>query len=367
MTDNLWLPRAATGVQTLKPYQPGKPISELEREYGISDSVKVASNENPLGCSPKALAAAREALEEMALYPDGGAFSLKAALSAKHDLPAECITLGNGSNDVLDLIARVFLGPGLNTVMSEYAFAVYPISSLAVGAELKIAPAKDYGHDLEAMRDLVDENTRVVWIANPNNPTGTWLARDELEHFLEELPGGVICVLDEAYVEYVGHEDYPDGSLWLSRFPNLIVTRTFSKAYGLASLRVGYGLCSSDIADLLNRVRQPFNVNSFALAAAEAALQDQEHIDNSVRNNREGMQYLEAELKRLGLEWIPSVGNFISIDLQRSGDEIYELLLREGVITRPVTAYRLPNHLRISIGLPEENQRLIAALEGVLA
>jgi histidinol-phosphate aminotransferase len=364
---NPFLDVAAQGIPGLSPYVPGKPISELERELGISGSVKLASNENPLGCSERARAAMDAELAEVARYPDGGGFALRAALAEKHAIDPACITLGNGSNDVLDMVARVFLEPGRESLFSQHAFAVYPISSQAVGATLTVAPAKDYGHDLEAMGALISDLTRVIWIANPNNPTGTWLASGRLRAFIESVPSNVIVVVDEAYVEYVEEPDYPDASQWLGDFPNLIVTRTFSKAYGLAGLRVGYALSHADIGDLLNRVRQPFNVNSLALAAATAALEDQDFIQRAVRLNREGMEQLASGLGDLGLTFIPSVGNFITVDVQKPGADVDQALLREGCITRPVAAYGLPNHLRISVGLPEENQRVLETLRKVLA
>lgn len=357
---------AAGGVANLNPYVPGKPVSELERELGISNSVKLASNENPLGCSPKAVAAIGEELGEVARYPDGGGFELRSALAEKHGVDAASITLGNGSNDVLDMIARVFLGPGRESIFSQHAFAVYPISSQAVGADLRIAQAKDYGHDLNAMAELISERTGVIWIANPNNPTGNWLDSGGLCSFIEAVPPDVIVVVDEAYIEYVEEDDYPDTSNWLQDFPNLIVTRTFSKAYGLAGLRVGYGLSHPDVADLLNRVRQPFNVNSMALAAAKAALDDADFILRAVEVNRAGMSQLVSGFREMGLEYIPSVGNFVTVDVGRSGPEVDQALLREGCIVRPVANYGLPNHLRVSIGLEEENARLLSALKKVL-
>ncbi len=364
--DNRFVKQAVAGVAHLKPYVPGKPVAELERELGISDSVKLASNENPLGCSPLALQAINGELQGIGRYPDGGGFDLHSALAAKHGVDASCITLGNGSNDVLDMIARVFLGPGKESLFSQHAFAVYPISSQAVGADLKIAPAKDYGHDLDAMAGMISERTGVIWIANPNNPTGNWLGSGELRAFIESVPAEVILVVDEAYIEYVDEPDYPDTSTWLQDFPNLIVTRTFSKAYGLASLRVGYGLSHPDVADLLNRVRQPFNVNSMALAAARSALDDQDFIRRAVDINRQGMSQLKQGFDDMGLDYIPSVGNFITVDVNRPGSEVDQALLREGCIVRPVTGYGLPNHLRVSIGLPEENERLLTAMKKVL-
>jgi histidinol-phosphate aminotransferase len=366
MTRNSTIDIAAPGIAGLKPYVPGKPVSELERELGITGSIKLASNENPLGPSPRAVAAAQAALAELARYPDGGGFELRRALAERHGVDMACVTLGNGSNDVLDMVARAFLHPCVETVMAEHCFAVYPISAQAVGATIRVAPARDRGHDLDAMRALVNEHTRVVWVANPNNPTGTWLPRQPLRAFLGGLPAHVIAVVDEAYVEYVDAPDYPDASQWLAELPNLVVTRTFSKAYGLAALRVGYALSSPAIADLLNRVRQPFNVNSVALAAAHAALGDQEHIRRGVELNRQGMAQLVAGLGTLGLGYIPSVGNFLAIDLGRPAAPIDQALLREGVITRPIANYGLPNHLRVTVGLPEENARFLAALARVL-
>jgi histidinol-phosphate aminotransferase len=364
--DNPFLSITAPGIAKLHPYQPGKPISELERELGISDAVKLASNENPLGPSPKALRLVESQLGDLARYPDGGAFSLRGKLAELHGVSPRSVTMGNGSNDVLDLVARCFLHPGVEAVFSEHAFAVYPISTQAVGATARVAPAKDFGHDLDAMAALVNDRTRVVFIANPNNPTGTWLRAESLKAFIAGLPGHLVVVVDEAYFEYVQEPDYPDTSQWLEDFPNLIVTRTFSKAYGLAGLRIGYGLSHPNLADLLNRVRQPFNVNSLALAAAEAALQDREHLRRSVELNREGMAQLIDGFRKLGLEYIPSVGNFITLDLGRPAAAVDQALLRLGCITRPVANYGMPNHLRISIGLPAENARLLAALTQIL-
>jgi histidinol-phosphate aminotransferase len=363
---NRFIDIAAPGMAGLRPYVPGKPISELERELGISGSIKLASNENPLGPSPAAIAAAAGELAALARYPDGGGFDLRRALAERHGVDMARVTLGNGSNDVLDMIARAFLHPCVESVFSEHAFAVYPISTQAVGATARVAGARDFGHDLDAMSALINEHTRVVWIANPNNPTGTWLGHDVLKGFVASLPAHVICVVDEAYVEYVDEPDYPDASRWLDDLPNLIVTRTFSKAYGLAALRVGYGLSHPDVADLLNRVRQPFNVNSIALAAARAALDDQDHVRRAVELNRQGMARLCEGVKALGLSYIPSVGNFVAVDVGRPAGPVDQALLREGVITRPVGNYGLPNHLRVTVGLPEENARFLAALEKVL-
>ncbi len=357
---------AAPQIGDLKPYLPGKPISELERELGISGSVKLASNENPLGCGEAARAAYLAAAGELGRYPDGGGFALRAAIAAHHGLMAEQVTLGNGSNDVLDQIARAFLYPGRESVFSEHAFAVYPIATTAVGAIARVASARDYGHDLEAMAALVSARTGVVWIANPNNPTGTWIAAEPLRAFLCALPERCIAVVDEAYFDYVEEPQYPDTSTWLDRFPNLIVTRTFAKIHGLAALRVGYGLSHPAVAELLNRVRQPFNVNAPAQAAAVAALADHAHVRRSRAHNRAELARVGEGLRALGLAPIPSVGNFVTVDLGRPAGPIDQALLRAGVICRPVANYGLPQHLRISIGLASENDRLLATLAAVL-
>ena len=367
MTDFLAL--AQPGVQQLSPYVPGKPVDELARELDLDPAsiVKLASNENPLGPSPKALEAIRSELAELTRYPDGNGFELKSRLAARCGVQINQVTLGNGSNDILDLVARAYLAPGLNAVFSQYAFAVYPISTQAVGAQGKVVPAKDYGHDLDAMLAAIDENTRVVFIANPNNPTGTWFGPDALERFLARVPQSVLVVLDEAYIEFAEGDELPDGLKYLARYDNLLVSRTFSKAYGLAALRVGYALSSAQIADVLNRVRQPFNVNSLALSAACAALDDADYLAQSRQLNDAGMAQLEAGLRELGLSWIPSKGNFIAVDFGRDTAAINQALLRAGVIVRPVAGYGMPNFLRISIGLPAENARFLEALAKVLS
>ena len=363
-----FLALAQPGVQQLSPYVPGKPVDELARELDIDPAtiVKLASNENPLGASPKALAAIQGELAELTRYPDGNGFALKSLLSSQCGVQLDQVTLGNGSNDILELVARAYLAPGLNAVFSEHAFAVYPIVTQAVGADAHVVPAKDWGHDLQAMLKAIDSNTRVVFIANPNNPTGTWFDANALNEFLQDVPERVLVVLDEAYIEYAEGGELPDGLEFLSAYPNLLVSRTFSKAYGLAALRVGYALSSAVVADILNRVRQPFNVNSFALAAACAALQDADYLAESRRLNDAGMHQLQEGFRELGLGWIPSRGNFIALDLGQLAAPVYQGLLREGVIVRPVANYGMPNHLRITIGLPAENARLLEALAKVL-
>lgn len=357
---------AAAGVRQLIPYKPGKPMDELERELGLSAIVKLASNENPLGPGPKALAAIQAALPAVALYPDGSGYRLKNALAKKYEVTSEQITLGNGSNEILELLARAFLTPELESVYSQHAFAVYPLVTQAVAAAGVEVPAVAYGHDLSAMAGAISDKTRLVFIANPNNPTGTLLPQAEVRSFVAALPAHVICVLDEAYYEFAHHAAEEDAVRWLTQCPNLVISRTFSKAYGLAGLRVGYSLSSPEIADILNRVRQPFNNNSLALAAAEAALDDDGHLQRTVANNAAGMQQLTDGFKNLGLAWIPSAGNFVSVDLKREGLPVYQALLRKGVIVRPVANYGLPQHLRISIGKPSENERFLAALAEVL-
>ena len=364
----------APGIDALQPYVPGKPIEELERELGLSGTIKLASNENPLGPSPLGRDAGAAVMADINLYPDDSGFRLKRKLAEKTGLDTEQIVLGAGSSDVIDLVARTFLAPGRNAVFSRYSFAMYPIYTTAAGAECRVAdalpsdhPEMPYGHDLEAMAALVDENTRVVFVANPNNPTGTWLKKDALHDFLRRLPGETLVVLDEAYTEYVSEGDFPNGLEWLGEFPNLIVTRTFSKIYGLAGLRVGYGMGDAGLIELISRVRHPFNVSLPALAAAEAALDDEDFLLRSRENNDQGLKQLVAGFDALGLAHIPSVGNFITVELRRNGGEIYQKLLENGVIVRPVANYGLPTHLRVTVGRPEENRRFLEVLEQVLA
>lgn len=363
-----FLSLALPGVQKLSPYVPGKPVEELAREFGLNpaDIVKLASNENPLGPAPSVLKAVQQALPELTRYPDGNGFTLKQALSERFGFDLSMITLGNGSNDVLELIGRAFAMPGVDVMFSQHAFAVYPIVTQAVGANPIQVPARNWGHDLPAMAAAVTPATRLVFIANPNNPTGTWFERAEFEAFMGSVPENVLVVLDEAYTEYVEAGEALNGFDYIERYPNLIVCRTLSKAYGLAALRVGYCISHPQVADVLNRVRQPFNVNSLALATAVAALADDNYLAESRQLNREGMQQLEQGLRALGLQWIPSRGNFVAVDLGRDAAPIYQGLLRAGVIVRPVGGYEMPNHLRVSIGLPQENQRFLEALAQVL-
>ncbi len=363
-----FLALAQPGVQKLSPYVPGKPVDELARELDLDPAtiVKLASNENPLGPSPKAIEAIKAQLDELTRYPDGNGYMLKSKLAERYGVSVEQVTLGNGSNDILELVARAYLAPGLNAVFSEHAFAVYPIATQAVGAQAKPVPARQWGHDLDAMLAAIDDNTRVVFIANPNNPTGTWFGSDALVRFLSGVPEQVLVVLDEAYIEYAEDGELPDGLSFLGAHPNLLVSRTFSKAYGLAALRVGYAISSPVIADVLNRVRQPFNVNSLALAAACAALDDQAYLIESRACNSAGMRQLEAEFKAMGLDWIPSRANFIAVDFGRDAASINQSLLRDGVIVRPVASYGMPTFLRVSIGTEAENARFLEALHKAL-
>lgn len=363
---------AAPGVRTLTPYQPGKPESELRRELGLTDIVKLASNENPLGPSLAAVDAASASLADCARYPDGNGHDLKAALARFHGVDPSCLTLGNGSNDVLDLLARAFCTAADQVVFSAHAFAVYPLVTQAVGAEAVVVPAlgpdrkMPFGHDLRGMADRVTERTRLVFIANPNNPTGTWVDTGELESFVSAAPATCVVVIDEAYTEYAAPQGVGSALGWLDRFPNLVVTRTFSKAYGLAGFRVGYSVSHPDIADLLNRVRQPFNVNLPALAAAEAGLGDAAHLERSVNLNTRQRDRLAEAAGGFGLKSIPSAANFLCLDLGRPAMTVFDALLKRGVIVRPVANYGLPEHLRITVGTEAENGRLIEVLGEVL-
>lgn len=349
---------AIPGVRGLVPYEPGKPIEELERELGLTDIIKLASNENPYGAGPRAQIAAREAVGHMSRYPDGGAFTLKKALAKKWDVSERQITLGNGSNDVLELIARTFLSPGEVAVCDQYAFAAYPISVRGIGAHMVMVPARDYAHDLGALADVLNACVRMVFLANPNNPTGTWFSGEELEAFLAVCPPSTLVVLDEAYCEYVTASDYPDGRRLLTRYPNLIVVRTFSKVHGLAGLRLGYALSSAPIAQLMNRLRQPFNVNAIAQAAAVAALGDDAYVEQVVADNASERELLRSALTGLGLSVLPSVGNFLCVEVGEAG-AWYQALLQKGVIVRPLLPYGMPRHLRVTVGRPQENARFV--------
>jgi histidinol-phosphate aminotransferase len=355
-------------VRAIAPYQPGKPISELAREFCLNEAgiVKLASNENPLGVSPLAQQAIQLALADIARYPDGNGFVLKDAICGRFGVDAGQIVLGNGSNDVLELAARAFLQPNVEAIFSQHAFAVYALVTQAVGANGVKVAAKNFGHDLAGMLAAITSNTRILFIANPNNPTGTLLDKSELYTFLRNVPEHVLVVLDEAYDEYLPDALKADSIDWLDEFNNLIVTRTFSKAYGLAGFRAGFALAHPEVADVMNRVRQPFNVNSMALVAAAAALEDADFVRRSRELNDAGMTQITAGVQRLGLDFIPSFGNFVCV---RTGNaaEVYRRLLENGVIVRPVAGYEMPDYLRVSIGLESENARFLQALEAVMA
>ena len=352
-------------IAGLSPYKPGKPVDEVARELGINDIVKLASNENPRGPGAKVQEAIAAAATELSRYPDGGGFALKARLSEKIGVDAAQLTLGNGSNDVLDLIARVVLEPGAQAIIAEHSFVVYRLAVTCCGGDLVTVPAKNYGADLAGMLAAVTDATRLIFIANPNNPTGTRTPGSELLPFLQAVPEHVWVVLDEAYLEYVEDEDHINGATLLARFPNLIVTRTFSKVYGLAAVRFGYGVSSPAFADLLNRARQPFNVNSLALAASLAALEDDDYVNESVALNRAGMAQVTDGLTRLGYDFIPSAGNFVAFDSAEPGNDLFQRMLQEGVIVRAIAEYGLPNHVRVSIGLESENERFLSVLAKV--
>jgi histidinol-phosphate aminotransferase len=351
-------------IRAIAPYQPGKPISELERELGITGIVKLASNENPLGASGAAVAAMQEAIKNIALYPDGNGFELKDALVKRYSVTHANITLGNGSNDLLELAARAFLAPGDKVVYSAHAFAVYALATQAVGATGISVPAdKGYGHDLPAMlKAAADNKAKIVFIANPNNPTGTFLSADDLQAFLRGLPADILVMLDEAYNEYLPEDKRYNSVAWLKEFPNLIISRTFSKAYGLAGLRVGYAMAHEQVTDMMNRVRQPFNVNSVAQAAAVAALRDVSFVKRTFELNRRGMQQITDGLTRLGLEYIPSFGNFVAFRIGNA-TAMYRRLLELGVIVRPIANYDMPDWLRVTVGLESENAKFMSALE----
>ena len=363
---------ALAWVRAIAPYQGGKPIEETARELGLDPAqiVKLASNENPLGMAPAAIEAiaalARRPAADLGRYPDSNGFALKAALAARLDVPLDWLALGNGSNDILELCAAATLAPGRSGVFAQYAFAVYPLAVQARGARTIVVPARDYGHDLDAMAAAIAPDTRLVFIANPNNPTGTYLSPDSIERFLARVPGRVLVVLDEAYNEYLVPEKRADTVAWVRRHPNLVLSRTFSKIYGLAALRIGYALAQPAVIDLLNRVRHPFNVDSFAQAAALAALDDRAFLQRSYTLNRAGLDQLAAGCRRLGLTWVPSDANFLLVRVG-DGGRIYQEMLRRGVIVRPVANYGLPEWLRITVGLEHENTRALEALAAALA
>ena len=354
-------------IRAIAPYQGGKPISELAREMGLNeaDIVKLASNENPLGISPKAQMAIDDAVADIARYPDGNSFALREAVSKKFAVAPNQIVFGNGSNDILELAARAFLGKGTEAIYSQHAFAVYPLVTQAVGATGVVIPAKDFAHDLDAFTKAITPKAKLIFIANPNNPTGTLINKDALRAFIHAVPGDVLILLDEAYDEYLSVENKSEAIGWLAEFPNLIISRTFSKAYGLAGLRVGFGLMHAQVAGMLNRVRQPFNVNSIAQVAAIASLADDDFVARSYAANQAGMAQLTQGFNKLGLEYIPSFGNFVSFKIANAV-QVNQKLLQNGVIVRPVANYEMPDYLRVSVGLFSENAKFLEVLEQII-
>lgn len=356
---------ANSSVRKLTPYQPGKPIEELERELGISSAIKLASNENPLGASAKAIQAAKKSLAKAHIYPDGSYFELKQTLAKFLAKTPEQITVGNGSENLLELIIKTYLLKDDTAVISQYAFMAIPLLIRSYDAQAKVVAAHDFGHDIAGMIKAVDKKTRLVFLVNPNNPTGTYTTDRDFCTLMESVPPHVLVVVDEAYAEYMNIEDYPNTLRYLETYPNLIITRTFSKAYGLAALRIGYAISSPEIADMLNRARLPFNVNAVAVNAAIAALADQEHLQKSVQLGQQGLQVLKTGLQKLELNTIPSVGNFITVDVG-NGEKVYQKLLYKGVIVRPLSAYDMPNHIRVTVGTAEQNERFLTTLQEVL-
>lgn len=353
-------------VAAIQPYEPGKPIEELERELGIHEAVKLASNENPIGPSPLAMQAVRAALAELNRYPDGGSFALRHKIAARHQVTPEHIFMGSGSCEIINLLAFLFLRPGLNAVSSEHAFAIYPLATVSTGATYRAVPMRNgYEFDLDAIAGAIDEHTRIVYLGNPNNPTGTIYRRAEWKRFLAKVPQRIVIVADEAYFEFVRDREYPDSLADHDGTRLLVTLRTFSKIFGLAGVRVGYAVARPDIIMLLNKVRQPFNVTSLAQVAVMAGMDDVEHVDNTLRVNREGMEFLEREFKKLGIGFVPSQANFILAEVG-DGRAVFDKLLRLGVIVRPMNGYGFPRHVRISVGLREENRRLVAALKKIL-
>lgn len=349
-------------IKSISPYVPGKPIEELERELGITGTIKLASNENPLGTSPKAVAAIKKALEGLNRYPDGSGYYLSAALAKKYDTDISQIILGNGSNELIELAVRTFVQPGDEVVSADPSFVVYRMITQAAGGTNVIVPCRDNRHDLDAMANAITAKTKIVFIANPNNPTGTMNTRAEMDRFMGRVPDHVLVAVDEAYFEYVTHADYPDSLDYLKAGRNILALRTFSKIYGLAGLRIGYGITTPELAELMNKVRQPFNTNSPAQAAALAALGDRKHVERSVAVNNEGKQFLYQSFQRLGVSYVPTETNFIFFETSVDGRELYGALLKAGVIIRPMGGRKL----RVTIGLPEENKRFVSELEKIL-
>ena len=366
MTDADFRSLANSYIRNLIPYQPGKPIEEVKRELSISSIIKLASNENPIGPSPFAMAAAQKALTKSHVYPDGGCYELKTTLAKFLNIQPTQLTMGNGSENVLEMIIKTYLTQGSSAIIAEYAFLTIPLLIKSYNAEMISVPAQQFSHDIANMIAAVRENTRIIFVVNPNNPTGTYTTTSDMISLLESVPTHILIVIDEAYHEYIDKTDYPNTLELLKKYPNLVITRTFSKAYGLAALRLGYAISSPAIADMLNRARLPFNVNTIAAEAAEAALHDHKHIADSIALNQQGKQQLTEGLKRLTINYIPSLGNFITFDVTHDAIEVYQKLLYQGVIVRPLHAYNMPTYLRVTIGTSEQNELFLTALREVL-
>lgn len=355
-------------IQDIRPYEPGKPIKELQREYGIRNVTKLASNENPLGASGKAVRAMRDAIRDVHLYPEGSCYYLLTRLAGALDIDPEHIICGNGSDEIIELLARGFLSEGDEVVSSEMTFLVYPILAQVCGASFKAVPMKDHRYDLEGILRAITPKTKLVIIVNPNNPTGTYVTAQEVEAFLSQVPPHVLVCFDEAYVDFVDAEDFPKMLPYVKEGrPNVVVLRTFSKAYGLAGLRIGYGVASKEIVAYLHKVRQPFNVNSLAQAAATAALDDSFFLWRTKWLVVRGRKFFYRKLKKLGLEYLPSQANFILINMKADCQEVYQYLLRQGMIIRPMTAYHLQDWIRITIGRRSQNVQLIKMLKSYLS
>jgi histidinol-phosphate aminotransferase len=361
-----WESLANTHILGIAPYEPGKPIEELEREIGVHDAIKLASNENPLPPSERVQKAITAALGSLNRYPDGSGFYLRQALAKKHDFTQDQVFVGNGSNELIELAVRTFLKPGDEAIVPHPSFVVYPMIVQAAGGIRVMVMLKDYRLDLEAMARAITPMTKMVFVANPNNPTATMVTADEVEAFMARVPERTIVVFDEAYIEFAMGPDFPDALDYVKQGRKVIVLRTFSKAASLAGLRVGYGIADADAVSLMNRIRQPFNVNSLAQVAALAALDDESHVLECVRMIEAGRHYLYDEFNNLGVKFVPSRANFILVDVGRSASDIYQRLLKEGVIVRPMTPFGMESALRVTVGTPQENRRLVKALKTVL-
>jgi len=349
-------------LKDIAPYVPGKPISDVQRELGLSEVIKLASNENPFGFSSKVEKALKDAFSELPLYPDGNSTVLREKLAEKHGLNPEQFVFGAGSNEIITLIAQIFLEPGDESIFADPSFVWYDTAVRVSGAKPVVIPLKEYTHDLEAMKNAITDKTRIIWVCNPNNPTGTIVTKQQLEEFIDSVPGNIVIVLDEAYYEYARGGDYPETVPLLEKYPNLIILRTFSKAYGLASLRVGYGMASAEMVSYLNRIRPPFNVNTLAQVAAVAALDDQDFVNNTVTETKKGLEFLYGAFDRLNLHYVRSYANFVWVETKLSSQELFKKLLTRGVIIRPF----MGNWVRITVGTPEHNRLLVHAMEEVL-